>query len=148
MIKLIKSHQKLTLDDIEKFESENKISLSKNYIIFLLKWNGGKPRPGNVFKIDGYGESVLNVFNGIGDMYDNLTDIIDIYEYRLPKGFIPIGDDPEGNAILLGTLEPHDDHIYFWVQENESDLDELDMMNMYLLANNIWAFLDHLYEDE
>src|SRR5690625_338176 len=106
MIKLIKSHQKLTLDDIEKFESENKINLSENYITFLLKWNGGKPRPGNVFKID-----------GIGDLYDNLSDIIDIYEYRLPKDFIPIGDDPGGNALLLGTLEPHDDHIYFWTMK-------------------------------
>src|SRR5690625_7539551 len=99
MTKLIKTHQKLTLDDIEKFECENKINLSENYIKFLLKWNGGKPRPGNVFKIDGYGESVLNVFNGIGDMYDNVSDIIDIYEYRLTKGISPIGDDLVGDAI-------------------------------------------------
>src|SRR5690625_1505638 len=148
MIKLIKSHQKLTLDGIEQFETENKVKLSENYIKFLLKWNGGKPRPGNELKIEGHGERVLNAFNGIDDMYDDLTDIIDIYEYRLLQHCMPIGDDPGGNAILLGTLEPHDDHIYFWDHENESDLDEPDMSNMYFLADNIWRFLDHLYEEE
>lgn len=148
MVTLIKSHQKLTLNCIENFEGENAVKLSNNYIKFLLKWNGGKPRPGNVFKIDGYGESVLNVFNGIGDMYDNLSDIIDIYEFRLPEGFIPIGDDPGGNAILLGTTEPYYDHIYFWDHENEPDLDEPDMSNMYFLADNIWDFLDSLYEND
>ncbi len=31
------------------------------------------------------GKSVLNVFNGIGEMYDNLEKVIDIYEFRLAK---------------------------------------------------------------
>ncbi len=145
---LIKSHKKLSLSDIKSFESKNNVNLSKSYIKFLLHWNGGNPRPNDVFSIDGYGVSVLNVFNGIGDMYDNLSDLIDIYEYRLPEGFIPIGDDPVGNAIVLGTKRIHYDHIYFRDHENESDLDEPDMSNMYFLAGNIWEFLDSLHEDE
>src|SRR5690625_4608174 len=143
---LIKSHKKLSLSNIKSFESKNNVNLSKNYIKFLLHWNGGKPRPNNVFSIDGYGISVLNVFNGIGDMYYNFEDEIDAYEYRLPDGFVPIGNDPGGNAILLGTKEPHYDHIFFW--DHEQEVDEPDMSNMYFLASNIWEFLDSLYEDE
>src|SRR5699024_9944271 len=148
MVTLINSYDKLSKSDIEDFENANNVKLTNDYKEYLLKWNGGKPRPGNVFKIDGHGESVLNVFNGIGDMYDNLSDIIDIYEFRLPEGFIPIADDPGGNAILLGTIPPYYDHIYFWNHENEPDLEEPDMGNMYFLADNIWEFLDSLYEDD
>ena len=49
----------------------------------------------NLFMISNeQGPSVLSVFYGIGDMYDNLTDFIEIMDERLPVGFIPIGDDP------------------------------------------------------
>src|SRR5699024_12370459 len=64
---------------------------------------------------------------------------------RLPEGFIPIGDDSNGNQICLGIKEPHYDHIYIWDHEDEQD--EPDMSNMYFVANDIWEFLDSLYDD-
>jgi hypothetical protein len=146
MTKIYGSHDNLSLEQIEIFENENNIKLTERYVNFLLKWNGGKVIP-NLFMISNeQGPSVLNVFYGIGDMYDNLTDFIEIMDERLPVGFIPIGDDPSGNVICLGTKEPYYDKIYFWDHEQEPE-DPDDMSNMYFLANSIDEFLDNLYED-
>lgn len=66
MAKIINSHDQLSLEQIEQFESENNVKLSELYKEFLLKWNGGKARP-NIFKIsDEQGSSVLNVFMELG----------------------------------------------------------------------------------
>ena len=146
MVEIFGSHDNLSVQQIEIFENENNIKLTEQYINFLLKCNGGKVLP-NFFMIsDKQGPSVLNVFYGIGDMYDNLTDFIEIMDERLPVGFIPIGDDPSGNVICLGTKEPYYDKIYFWDHEQEPE-DPDDMSNMYFLANDIYEFLDNLYED-
>lgn len=144
MAEICGSHDNLSLEQIEIFENKNNIKLTEQYINFLLKWNGGKVKP-NLFMISNeQGPSVLNVFYGIGDMYDNLTDFIEIMDERLPVGFIPIGDDPSGNVICLGTKEPYYDKIYFWDHEQEPE-DPDDMSNMYFLANDINEFLDNLY---
>ncbi|MFC7393463.1 SMI1/KNR4 family protein [Scopulibacillus cellulosilyticus] len=104
------------------------------------------PEP-NLFNIsDEQGTSVLNVFNGIYDMYDNLEKVIDIYDYRFPNRFIPIGDDPASNVICLGTKEPYYENIYFWDHEQESENPD-DMSNMYFLSSNINEFLDSLYDE-
>lgn len=146
MAEIYSSHDNLSLEQIEVFENEMNIKLTKKYINFLLKWNGGKAIP-NLFMIsDEQGPSVLNVIYGIGDMYDNLTDFIEIMDERLPVGFIPIGDDPSGNVICLGTKEPYYEKIYFWDHEQEPE-DPNEMSNMYFLANDIDEFLDNLFED-
>ncbi|EOV9527773.1 MULTISPECIES: SMI1/KNR4 family protein [Bacillus cereus group] len=147
MVKIESSHKKLSIEEIEKFEIENGVKLTEKYKKFLLQWNGGYPER-SIFNIsDELGKSVLNVFNGIGDMYDNLEKVIDIYEFRLAKGFIPIADDSAGNVICLGTEESYYEKIYFWDHEKEPE-DPDDMSNMYFLANDIDEFLDNLYEDD
>ncbi|QNF29999.1 SMI1/KNR4 family protein [Metabacillus elymi] len=148
MAEIFGSNHNLSLEQIVQFESENDVKLTELYKKFLLKWNGGKVKP-NLFKIsDEQGPSVLNVFYGIGDMYDNLTDFIDIMNERLPSEFIPIADDPAGNTVCLGTKDTYYDNIYFWDHEQESENPD-DMSNMYFLANDINEFLgDLFYEDE
>ena len=146
MGKMYGSHDNLSLEQVEIFENENNIKLTKKYVDILLKWNGGKVIPNLFMMSNEQGPSVLNVFYGNGDMYDNLTDYIEIMDERLPIGFIPIGDDPSGNVICLGTKEPYYDKIYFWDHEQEPE-DPIDMSNMYFLADDIDEFLDNLYED-
>src|SRR5690625_4021536 len=92
--------------------------------------------------------TVMNYFYSIGDTDNDFEVYLDIYDLRLPAGFIPVGNDGAGNAILLSISGRHYDQIYFWDHENEPDLEEPDMSNMYFLADNIWGFLDNLYEDE
>jgi len=146
MVKMTDTNSKLTLEDIKDFEQENNIRLTTNYKDFLLKWNGGYIEPHLFYISDKQGISGMNIFYGIGDIEDDLLEVIDDLDGRLPDGFISIGDDPNGNQICLGTLQPHYDHIYFW--DHEQEVDESDMSNMYFLASNIWEFLDSLYEDE
>ncbi|WP_318010825.1 SMI1/KNR4 family protein [Bacillus sp. RAR_GA_16] len=146
MVQFTISNKKLSIEEIEQFEIRNRIKLTSKYKRFLLQFNGGYPRE-SLFDIsDKHGKSVLNVFNGIGDMYDNLEKVIDLYEFRLAKGFVPIANDLGGNVICLGTKEPHYEKIYFWDHEQEPE-DADDMSNMYFLANDIDEFLSHLYED-
>lgn len=146
MARIEGSYEPLTLKQIEKFEITYNIKFTELYRNFLLKYNGGYAVP-NVFKISNeQGESVLNAIYGIGDMYDNLEDFLDIYDGRLPEGFIPIADDSNGNLICLGTNKIYYENIYFWDHEQEPE-DPEDMSNMYFLANNIEEFLDNLYED-
>lgn len=76
--------------------------------------------------------------------HDELGRNIELLDGRLPNGFIPIGDDPGGNLICLGTNETYYDKIYFWDHEEEHG----DISNMYLLANDIYEFLKKLYDDE
>ncbi|UTR15000.1 SMI1/KNR4 family protein [Salipaludibacillus sp. LMS25] len=147
MVKIKKLNRKITEKELKQFEKKNKIRLTEKYKDFLLKWNRGSPEP-CLFDISkDQGTSVLNVFNGIDAQYDDLEEVIDIYEFRLPEGFIPIADDPSGNAICLGTKVPYYDHIYFWDHEQESETPD-DMSNMYFLASDIDAFLNMLYEDD
>jgi SMI1-KNR4 cell-wall len=144
MILIECNNEKISIDTINQFENENKVKLTVKYKRFLLQWNGGYPSA-STFKIsDKKGHSVLNVFNGIGDMYDNLEKVIDIYEYRLPSGFIPIADDSAGNVICLGTNESYYENIYFWDHEQESENPD-DMSNMYFLADDITQFLSMLH---
>jgi len=146
MVRILDTYNKLSLKDIDIFQSQYNIELTNNYITFLLRWNGGTPSPEMFIISDEEGPTVMNYFYSIGDTQYNLEDHLDIYEFRLPNSFIPIGDDPGGNAILLGTRGPYYDHIYFWDHEQEPGYP--DMSNMYFLANDIWEFLDHLYENE
>ena len=141
MIEFTDSNKTLSLKEIEKFELENNIKLTTQYKAFLIQNNGGYPEP-SLFKIsEEQGENVLNRFFSI----DDLRDYIDIYEDRIPNGFIPIANDSSGNAICLGTREPYHEKIYFWDHEQESENPEA-MNNMYFLANDIYQFLESLYE--
>lgn len=146
MAKVISTNETISLEQIEQFETRNGLKLPEKYKSFLLQWNGGYTEP-SLFQIsDKQGKSVVNVLNGIGNMYDNLDKVIEIYEFRLPVGFIPIGDDPGGNVICLGTEKPYYETIYFWDHEQEPENPD-DMSNMYFLANDIDEFLNKLIEE-
>src|SRR5690625_3275659 len=143
---MLHTHKRLSQEGMEYFETKNNVELTANYNRFLLKWNGGTPEPA-IFMIPEWGgETVMHYFHSIGDTYYDIEDFMDILDLRLNKGFILIGIDGGGNAILLGISETHYDRLYFW--GNEQEVDETDMSKMYFLADNIWGFLDNLYEDE
>lgn len=146
MVRFENSHHTLSLEEIGQFEKKTNIVLPAKYKKFLLRWNGGNPEPSLFDITNDQGTSVLNVFNGIGEMYDNLEEAIDIYEFRIPDGFIPIADDPAGNVICLGTKSPYKEYICFWDHEQEQE-DPNNMNNMYFLSSDIDEFLDSLYDE-
>jgi hypothetical protein len=44
------------------------------------------------------------------DLYKKL----DIYEDRIPNGFLPIASDPGGNLFLLVLIEDVNGSVFFW----------------------------------
>jgi hypothetical protein len=136
------SGNRLTLETISAFEVENEVVFTKLYKDFLLDNNGGYPDKRRFRISDSQGDSSITVFFGIGDMYDNLEDYIDIFEGRIPECFIPIAIDPNGNIICLGTGNELYENIYFWDHEQEND--GADMSNMYFLAKDIYEFVENL----
>lgn len=142
-IKLI--HDKLSLKDLKAFEREHNLKIPGLYREFLLNYNGGYVVP-NVFYISTKeGESALNVFYGIGNMYNNLEKKFDFFDEILEIGFIPIASDSGGNQICLGINDDFFEKIYFWNHEQETDEP---MENMHFLAENINEFLNSLYATE
>src|SRR5690625_6460337 len=111
MVKMLYTYHNLSRKDIEDFETKNNIKLTDHYKEFLLKWNGGTPNVG-VFMISEWGgETVMHYFHSIGDTYYDIEDFMDILDLRLPDGFIPIGNDGVGNALLIVISDLHYDRI-------------------------------------
>ncbi len=143
-MKIEKIHESLSIENLESFEHKHNITLPKDYRDFLLEYNGGYPDPGTYKISEELGESILNIFYGIGSMYDNLEKKFDIFDEVLEIGFIPIADDPSGNQICIGIMKEYFGQIYHWAHDEEQD----GMENMYFLSSNFKNFLDSLYEDQ
>src|SRR5690625_7458138 len=103
MVRILDTYNKLSLKDIDIFQSQYNIELTNNYITFLLRWNGGTPSPEMFIISDEEGPTVMKYVYSIGDTQYNLEDHLDIYEFRLPNRYTPIGDDLGVNAILLSA---------------------------------------------
>jgi SMI1-KNR4 cell-wall len=145
MAQMISENPKISLQDIKQFEQEYDIILPKQYVDFLLKYNGGYPRESN-FKIsDDEGESLVNKFYGIGDMKSNLAKVFEVLEGEIPDDFISIANDPAGNEILLGVSGEYQGKVCFWIHDIES---EDEMGNVFILADSFTEFFNNLYESE
>lgn len=145
MTKMLSVNPKVSLQDIKQFEQEYEVTLPKQYVDFLLEYNGGFPQESN-FKIsDDEGESLVNKFYGISDMKSNLGKVFEVLEGEIPEDFISIGNDPGGNEILLGVSGEYQGKVYFWIHDIEPE-DEMD--NMFILADSFTGFFNNLYESE
>lgn len=154
-IKMTKTGPKLSEDDLIKLEKQIGFVVPSPYRKFLLAYNGGKPVP-EFFEVPGwrYKQSLVTELLGIipGVKYADLEQNIKLMAGRLPRGFIPIGDDPGGNMIVISLDGPTRGKIYFFDHENEPDFstDNLeDYSNMYLLDDDFDKFLNNLkHENE
>lgn len=145
MTKMLNENPNISLHDIEQFEQEYDVMLPRQYVDFLLKYNGGYPQEAN-FKIsDDEGESLVNKFYGIGDMKSNLGKVFEVLEGEIPEDFISIASDPAGNEILLGVSGDYQGKVYFWIHDIEP---VAKMDNMFILADSFAEFFNNLYESE
>jgi hypothetical protein len=103
---------------IERCERKTGISLPPCYRSFLLSANGGRPCKDTCFVIPGIAEEVmLGALFGISDERDNSLSLETVYgdaKDDIPGDFIPIGEDPGGNRLLLATAGAHKGGIFFW----------------------------------
>jgi hypothetical protein len=154
-IQMTKKGIALSEVDLVNFEKNIGYVLPDPYRKFILTYNGGEPSP-YYFKVPQwrYQQSLVNELKGInpGGASVDITKVIDLMDGRLPKAFIPIGDDPGGNLILIGLDGATRGKIYFFDHENEpiDPMDKLeDYPNIYFLANDFDSFLNSLrHENE
>jgi len=138
---------------IKEFENTLEIELAQKYKEFLLKYNGGEPEYYIFNKNLNLGSIVVNILYGIqtNNDFDDLEKTNQIFENRIHKSFITIGDDPGGNQFLLGVKGKFKGKIYFWDHNTELDNDvfvENELPgNMYLLTDNFNEFIEKLEED-
>jgi len=154
-IKIEKSNEfgKLAPEKLDEFEQTHGFKLPDDYRSFLLEFNGGYPIP-EIIDFIQYGKSqsdIVNYLCGIhnGEYWASLEWHINILKNRVPSGFIPIGDDPGGNAYLLGVVDEHFGKVYFWDHENEAEIfdKEPDFKNMSFIANSFTEFINKLYTE-
>lgn len=97
LVKMERMYESLFIEDLEWFEYSYFIIILREYRDFLLEYNGGYLNL-SVYKIfEKLGESIVNIFYGIGIMYDNLEKKFDFFDEIVEVGFMLIVDDLSGN---------------------------------------------------
>jgi hypothetical protein len=146
------THGPLDENCLRALEQIWEFQLPKEYRIFLLKYNGGRPNLTffNYKNTDDDG-SVIDCFFGIykDDNNNLLKNIMGVGD-RYPSNSFPIADDVFGNRICIIVKGPDRGKIYFWDHETEADTDQgevADYSNMTLIADSFNEFIDGLYED-
>lgn len=149
-INMTKVGSEISEKDIIHLEEITGYTLPDTYKQFLLKYNGGEPNPYFFLVPDWkYGQSLVSEFKGIDPnrVGLDLLEIIDIKQFDLPKGVIPIGGDPGGNLILIDLKTGK---IYFWDHENvPNELNDKieEFRNAYFLANTFYEFVANLKKE-
>ncbi len=146
-VTITKQASPVSPEQIKRFEQENGLLLPDSYKNFLLRSNGGEPKPDRLVVPGWRGKSTaVNRFFGLGEggNYDLETSLHNVEDY-VPNGFMPIAEDSGGNLLCLGTTGSQEGKIYFWDHE-EADGD--DPHNLRELAESIDELLDKLLSPE
>lgn len=138
-------------DDIKAIEAVIGTPLPTEYRLFLCRYNGGHPEP-NCF--NGFGDnstfsgSSIHYFYGIGESspHVQLVTAFNTLKGRLPKGLIPIADDPYGNQVCITTQGNEIGTVYFW--DHEAEHTPPTFKNMHKLASSFEKFISGFFESE
>ena len=132
--------------EVVEFEKNSGIQLPRSYRGYLLSSNGGQPCSEVGFNVDKGGECVM-----LGCLYslcndESEVDLDAVYEELkddLSAGFLPIGEDPGGNLLLLSTQGDDSDAIHFW--DRIGFLAKRLGKRQFRIANDIEEFLASLH---
>ena len=147
---IVNSKEQLTTGVITNTEESIGAPLPSEYRSFLLRNNGGRPKPpGFSFTRHGRVEPGM-----VGDFYAihdgaavNLLKTLQTFRSRIPPGFLPIADDPGGNQLLIGLGGDHQGKVYYWIHDMDDEIeDETDVRNLGLIENSFQEFLNSLDE--
>ena len=119
-IRPLKSHKTITIEEIKKFEDQIKIKLPNDYIKFLLKYNGGRPKQ-NVYDkmLEPITSKIMSV--GVSCFYtiskDHSYNLLEGYQVllnRVPKDLIAVAEASCGDQICLAIKGENYGKVYFW----------------------------------
>lgn len=124
--------------------------LPEAYRLFLLRNNGGKPKP-EFFPIRGLDRNPfgsINFFEGI-DLPIKSRNIewnYRSYKGRIPRELIAVAGDGSGNLICLSFEGARKGAVYFWDHDEEHSPPT--HRNVYLIAETFEKFLDSIYFED
>lgn len=147
MYTISESFGPISRDDLEQFEVTSGLSIPENYRKFLLETNGGIPEPDAFLIPNCETKAIVGLLYGLQTeppSFDIAHQLLSLRD-RLPEGCIPIGEDPGGNLLLLGTLDAERGKIFFWDRDYFLDTSN-DEGNTYEIADGIFEFLESLQE--
>ena len=112
--RVIRSGRQLDEADISAMESRLGASLPASYRAFLLRHNGGEPRPAHFRnrKIDTFhiADEQFHEFTSLWRDIDNMRD-------DLPDDVIPVAYDESGDRVCLALAGENRGKVYLWDSE-------------------------------
>lgn len=143
---LNKYNTKLKIDEINIFENDIGIKLPKDYISFLLEFNGGKPMLNNCQVIISDVNWIYGMFNE--PEWASLYNAMYTFVGRIPGWYIPIARDSGGNQYLMSLYEGNYGVIAFWKHEFELMTGDASQYfdNMTKVSDSFSEFLENLKE--
>ncbi|CAN5129342.1 hypothetical protein BH10PSE6_BH10PSE6_20890 [soil metagenome] len=126
------------------------VTFPERYRSFLLRFNGGSPKP-DCFPIHGFDENpvgAIHYFFGIdGPVLSNHIDWnYRTFRGRIPRELLPIAGDESGNLICLFFKGEAKGAVYFWDHDEEHSPPTYE--NVYLIAKTFDSFLDSIYFED
>jgi hypothetical protein len=154
---IINSHPPVTDQNIRDCEHEIARAIPEPYRSFLLRHNGGEPRPEffewideDGVKLGSYVRSFFGIHGQGWDTLDSLAYCNETYlkRERVPLDLFPVAADGGSNLILLGAHGERKGKVYFWDHNWEADDGEPPTYrNVHPLADSFEAFLAMLHEE-
>jgi cell wall assembly regulator SMI1 len=151
LVQIERSEAPISATELDQLEQKLSIRLPKEFKDFILKHNGGKPKP-SVFHFKhvagSYSDSCVDWFLAIYDgEYDNFESYFETYKIdqtRIPAELVPIAHDPGGNLVCIAVDGPQVGAVYFWDHENEEE--SASYNNVHIIADSFVEFLNSLSE--
>jgi hypothetical protein len=133
-------------EEIKMFEKRIGGYLPPQYRNYLLSENGGQPCQDAGFEImEGNHKVMLGALYSVSAGGSGL-DVEAVYKNlreEMPRGFIPVGEDPGGNQLLLSTQGDDRDSIVFW--DRVGLLSKQAGIRLFRVADNIYSFINSLH---
>lgn len=139
--------EKANLSNIKTFEANNKIELPKDYVNFLIRYNGGniELNDANVIHVDDLGGDInIDVLFGVNTKEPELSIEFWINKYKneMPQGTVIIGDSYQHGFIILLCVG-EDAGVYYWDDTYEFPCSD-DAANTYFVADTFTDFIKKL----
>ena len=155
-LRVIDSRKPININDIKKLELFVAAKLPRDYVDFLMMYNGGHPIRSSYDTLEPIRQQLYEA--EISKFYAlcKEEDLSIIYNFSLsmqnhdiPPDLLPIGYGSGGDEICLCIRGPNYGKVYFWdVHDQSQGGEEPSYKNVYLIANSFTEFINKLYQEE
>lgn len=132
---------------IDQFEQSLGARLPTDYRHFLVTVNGGWATTDFHHPPSADGDFGIDCLWGVGvdDENRSLEKALGVFQGRYPPEFLPFGEDPGGNLVLIQLRGDDVGSIHFWDHEEEADEDKpARYRNLTRISDSFTAYLEEL----